>query len=506
MAQLAVKRGTVAQFLRMSDLSNAAKVGLMTIALTLALYFGYRFVSRATGTSDGYTVWAELPDVTGVSPRSRVMISGVQVGVVDKIGLSNGRARVDIRMKPEFPLYQDAAIGKRATSFIGEYFIVLAPGTEGRARIPDGGEIENLMPEVNFESLQGQIKEILTDVKDVTKSIRATVGTDTGQKKLEAILDNLAEMTEALNDTVKENRQTVKETLENVRGITASTAPELKEILANIKDVTAEIKEISAKGKEGKPAGELRRTIERVDRASASLESLLTHADRVAERVDKGQGTLGRLTKDDTLINEVETVVEGVGDFVGGLQRMQTIVGLRADYNFLANTVKSYVSLRLQPSEDKYYLIELVNDPRGKVSIEQVDVDTTNPNDPPHYREVRTTTTNALRFTFQFAKRMGPLTGRFGVRESTGGIGLDVHLLDDRLELSQDLFGFGEQVTPRWRVALGYEFVRSLWLLGGIDNILSEDRRDYFFGMMLRFNDQDLKSVLPFAPNLTSAR
>src|SRR5438067_4810415 len=98
----------------MSDLSNAAKVGLMTIALTVALYLGYRFVSRETGTSGGYRVWAYLPDVTGVAPRSRVMISGVQVGVVEKIGLQEGKARVDVLMKPEFALYEDAAIGKRA--------------------------------------------------------------------------------------------------------------------------------------------------------------------------------------------------------------------------------------------------------------------------------------------------------------------------------------------------------------------------------------------------------
>ena len=488
----------------MSDLSNAAKVGLMTIALTLALVFGYRYVSRATGTSEGYSVWANLPDVTGVSPRSRVMISGVQVGVVDRIGLVDGQARVDIRMKPEFPLFQGATVGKRATSFIGEYFIVLTPGTEGTPRIAEGGQITHLMEDVNFDTLQTQMRDILVDVKDVTRALRATVGSDQGQKKLESILANLADLTESLNGTVKENRQTVRETLDSARAITAATAPELKEILANVKQVTAEIRDLTTKGDGAQPTGKLRQTIDRVDRASSSLESLLGHADSVAARIDEGKGTVGRLTKDETLINEVEQVVEGVGDFVQGVKRTQTIVGLRGDYNFLANTVKSYVSLRLQPSEDKYYLVELVNDPRGKVGIEQIDVDTTNPNDPPHYREIRTTTTNAFRFTFQFAKRLGPVTGRFGVRESTGGIGVDLHLLDDRLELSQDLFGFGEQVTPRWRLALSYEFVRSLWLLGGVDNVLSNERRDYFFGMTLRFNDADLKSVLPFMPGLGS--
>jgi phospholipid/cholesterol/gamma-HCH transport system substrate-binding protein len=40
-----------------------------------------------------------------------------------------------------------------------------------------------------------------------------------------------------------------------------------------------------------------------------------------------------------------------------------------------------------------------------------------------------------------------------------------------------------------------------LWLLGGVDDIMSLDRREYFVGMQLRFDDEDLKSVLPFAPS-----
>ncbi len=102
-----------------------------------------------------------------------------------------------------------------------------------------------------------------------------------------------------------------------------------------------------------------------------------------------------------------------------------------------------------------------------------------------------------------FAKRLGPFTGRFGIKESTGGIGLDTHLLRNRFEIQQDLFGFGEQLTPRWRVALSYEFVRSLWMLGGVDDIFNPDRRDYFIGLQLRFNDEDIKSILPFAGGLS---
>ena len=141
------------------------------------------------------------------------------------------------------------------------------------------------------------------------------------------------------------------------------------------------------------------------------------------------------------------------------------------------------------------------NDPRGLTRIEQVNVSTTNPNEPNQYQEIRSVTSNALRFSLQFAQRFGPFVGRFGLKESTGGVGLDVLLLDDAFEIRQDLFGFGEVVRPRWRVSLGYAFLNRLWLLGGVDDIMSLDRREYFVGMQLRFDDEDLKSVLPFAPS-----
>lgn len=484
----------------MNSISRAAKVGLMAVALIAAVVIGYRFISRSTGTDGGYDVYAYMPDMTGVAPHSRVMISGIQVGVVKRIWLEDGKARVDIRMRPDITLYEDAAIGKRASSLIGEQYIILTPGTELTPKLKDGDQIRNYIEEPDIQSLQNQVSDILKDVKTVTESLKNTVGSNQGQEQIAAILKNLAEVTEQLNATVKENREAVKGTLANVQAITGDARPQVAAILDNVKVVTEDVRSLLKKGDDlgGKP-GEIRTTLERIDRASSSLESALGHADNIAARIDRGEGTVGRLTKDETLINEVESVVTDVGDLVGGIGRVQTVVGLRTDYNFLANTVKSYVELRLQPATDKYYLIQLVNDPRGRTSFEQTTIDTTNPNEPPSYRETRVTTTNDFRLSFQFAKRLGPLTGRFGIMESTGGLGLDLHLIDDRFELKQDLFGFGEQLTPRWRVTIGYEFINMLWLLGGVDDIITGDRRDYFVGLQLRFNDQDLKSILPFA-------
>jgi phospholipid/cholesterol/gamma-HCH transport system substrate-binding protein len=478
------------------------KVGVFAIVTVAAGLLIFRFVNKSGGSGDGYVVYALTRDASGIAKHSQVRIAGIPVGSIEGVRLEGDRARIDIRMNPDVPLYQDATATKVASSLLGEYYLGLSAGTEGRTKLKDGDRIMVVIEATSTDQLFRELGDIARDVKQVTRALAESVGTDQGKQDIKATLSNLAQVTEALNQTVRENRQSIRNILVTVENITQKSGPEVERILENVRVSTQEIRELMAKSENGeaKP-GEVRQIIDKVNRASDSLENALKNIDNVSGRLERGEGTLGRLTKDEKLINEVEGVAENVGDFVGGLSRLQTIVALRTDYQFLASGVKAYVELRLQPSEDKYYLVEIINDPHGLTRYEQVDVDSTNPNDPPHYREIRQVTTNSMRFSLQFAQSFGPFTGRWGIKESTGGVGLDVLLFEKRFELKQDLFGFGEVVLPRWRVSLGYEFVNRLWLIGGVDQILSDTSRDYFVGAQLKFNDEDLKTILPFAPS-----
>ena len=464
--------------------------------------FIYQYVTKSGETNGGYVVFTRMKDASGLAKLSQVRIAGIPVGSIKSVKLDHDQARIDIVINKDVPLYDDASAAKVASSLLGEFQLKITPGTEGRRKLVDGDEIRVVTEAQTPDDLMRQMSDIAKDVKEVSKALAASVGSDQGKADIQSTLRNLAQVTEALNQTVRENREAIHEIVLNTEKISTTSAPEIQAILENVRETTKEVRElVSKEPANGKPgdAGEVRKIVERVDRASQNLESALKNVDDVTARLNRGEGTLGRLTKDEKLINEVEGTVENIGDFVGGISRLQTIVSLRTDYQFLASTVKSYVEIRLQPKEDKYYLIEIVNDPKGLTRFEQTDVDTTNPNDPPHYREVRTVTTNSLRFSLQFAQSFGPFTGRFGIKESTGGLGLDTSLFDGRFELRQDLYGFGEVVLPRWRISLGYQFINRLWLLGGVEDILSNSRRDYFVGGMLRFNDEDLKTILPFA-------
>lgn len=493
-----------------TKLTQAAKVGVFLVASAGGVYAVSRTISKNVGEGKGYVVHTHLKDASGLANHSRVTMAGIPVATIEAIQLEGGMARIDLRVRGDLPLYENATVGKKSASLLGEFVLVLTPGTEDHARLKDGAEIAAIPEPATTDQILNDVARIADRIKVVAEQLAKAIGSDQGERNMESILQNLADATDALNHTIRENRELIHDTLLHVDNITKNSEPEVAKILENVRTVTNDVKLLMAQTGDGRNGtgqpGELRDTIGHINRASKNLESALSHIDSAAGRLDRGEGTLGRLSKDEALINEVQGVAEGVNDYVERLGQVQTVVGLRSDYNFLANTIKSYFELRLQPREDKYYLVELINDPRGKTSFTQQDVATTNPNDPANYRTVTITTTDAFRFSLQFARRLGPFTGRFGIKESTGGIGVDTHLLSNRFEITQDLFGFGEDIKPRYRVYLSYQFIRNLWLMGGVDHVFFANRRDYFLGLQLRFTDQDLKAILPFAGGATSVR
>jgi len=479
---------------------QAAKVGLM-VAIGLVVTYGvYQYVEeRATG-DDGYRVYALFDDVQGLIPKSRVLIAGLAVGRIENIGLDGSQARVDISVRADVALYDDAQVAMRATSLLGESVLVIAPGGSGE-RVREGGRIAVAEDSGGLGGMMRNMEAISGSLRAVSAQLERSFGTDEGGARLESALRNLSESLAAVNRTIHVNEEFINSAIRNVSDTTVQAGPRIVRILENVEVATQDVRRIIANNRDGLDSalGNVDGTVDSIRRASEQLETVLSEVHQVTARTAEGEGTLGRLTSDEHLIDEIEGVVEGIDDIVGGYARLQTIVELRSEYNLLANTFKSYLTLRMQPREDRYYLIQLVDDPRGSPQISQTTVRTTPPREgePPFYQETRITRSNNFRFSFMFAKRIHFATFRFGVLENTGGLGVDLHLFDDDLEINLDAFGIGQQSYPRLRARMAYQFVERMWVLAGVDDALN-DGRDCFLGGMLRFNDEDLKALLPF--------
>src|SRR6201999_3451750 len=82
---------------------------------------------------------------------------------------------------------------------------------------------------------------------------------------------------------------------------------------------------------------------------------------------------------------------------------------------------------------------------------------------------------DSIRFTFQFAKRFDWLTLRYGIKESTGGVGADADIpfLGRDLKFQADIFDATWDKYPRVKLAIAYEMFRHLYILGGVDELLN---------------------------------
>jgi len=482
------------------------RVGLLTLGGLAAFAFLFGNVREGIGDGDGYTVYAVFDDVSGLLAKSRVQVAGINVGQIESIRLEGERARVTMRVS--VPLYQDAAVLKKQASMLGDYYLALVPGSRPPV-LKDGDPIPNVIADAGVGAIFNELQAITEDIRAVTGSIRSVVGNEDGERMLRSVAENLAETTQAIRDSIARNEAAVDRSMSNIERITSDltriTGPggrRVNQILAETQQIVHQINELvgERKGDVGESVTEFRQAVQRLNENMDDLQATMAHVRSISRKVDEGQGTLGQLVNDGELHREVTGLVTDAGDFVSSVTGLQTIVGLRSEYSLLGNSMKHYVSLRLQPKADKYYLLEVIDDPRGLTSVTQRTRRSSDPGASPVVQEEVVETTDSLKVSLQLAKRYHFLTGRFGIIEGSGGVGGDVSLLDDNLEFRMDLFDFGLDLNPRLKLMASYQFFSHLYLAAGVDDALNGLGRDYFIGGAIRFTDEDLKALLTVAP------
>jgi phospholipid/cholesterol/gamma-HCH transport system substrate-binding protein len=458
----------------MRETWNAARVGLMVVLGLIVTFAVYRYVDERSSTDSGYGVYAYFDDVQGLVAKSRVLVAGIPVGHISSIRLEGDRARVDLRIEGSIILYEDARVTMRSLSLLGERALVIRPGTPSLPEIPDGGQI--------LAADMVTVNDIAQSVKKITAQMERAFGTEEAGDRMQSALRNLSDA------------------LENIKQVTDEAGPRIVHIMENVELATNDLSEIihKRKGDIDRGVAEVDDTIASIHRAAEQLNAVLEDVKEVTGRTARGEGTIGRLTQDEALIDEVEGVAEGLNNFVGGLNRLRTIVELRSEYYALSNAFKTYFSIYLKPREGRYFLVQVIDDPRGSISVSETIVRQSPPPlfYPNEYKRTEISRTNRLKFSAQFGKSISFATFRFGIIESTGGLGMDIKVIKDRLEINTDIFEFGRRVWPRMRIRAGFEIIRRFWLLAGVDDLINGGR-DYFFGLQLRFDDEDLKPLIP---------
>jgi phospholipid/cholesterol/gamma-HCH transport system substrate-binding protein len=234
------------------------------------------------------------------------------------------------------------------------------------------------------------------------------------------------------------------------------------------------------------------------------VDNILKNVDEVAAKINKGEGTIGKLINDDTTVEELNHAIKGVNSFIDSGTKMQ----LSLDYHsevMSGPLTKSYIGVNIQPGPDRYYSLALVDDPKG--SYERIDTSQAVNGGSASTTVTQNVYKNKFKFSAQFAKTFYDLTIRAGVIESSGGVGVDYTLLGKKLKLTSEVFGFGRQEGAYLRAFARYKFYSVFYAAAGGDDILNTKGNPLtgtgasgFIGAGLDFNNDDLKLLLTKVP------
>lgn len=482
----------VGKGVRMAKLSTEAKVGLLVAVGSAVLLYMTLIVGKYEfGGSKGYFLSAVFDSVSGLDEKAAVRMAGVKIGTVENVELIDSHARVMMRIDQNVRIRRGSEAAIKTEGLLGDKYVEILPpsgGSSGGSPVsaaPGGGSKEQsktLQPgetiqvtvsPSDVDKLIGQLSAISDDIKQVTASLRQVFGTERGVRSMEDILADL------------------RKTTANIQEFSYTLRSDGSELVMRMNELAASLNGVVGENREN-----LKVTMENVREASRNAELALASIESAARKIDRGEGTLGKLVTDDSMYNSIDSAAKGLSNYVSRVERMQTIVGFRTQYMF--PDAQNYFSLELKPQVDQYYLFELTYDPFGK--FKRTETTTT----PPGGTVVTETYEDKLKFSIEFVKRWGNLAARLGIIESAGGIGADYYAFNDKIKFSLDAWNFNSEEPDNERThvkaTLNYSINNLLFVNAGYDNFLNKDRATGFVGAGLRFNDENLKYLLGSVP------
>jgi phospholipid/cholesterol/gamma-HCH transport system substrate-binding protein len=509
-------------------MSSAAKVGaFMLLILGILGFFILKIEDvKVSRTGNHKKVTAVFDSVAGLDNKSAVRVAGVRVGKVTKIDLrDDGKAEVEMEIDKDVQLHANAKAHVANLGLLGEKYIELEPGSPNQPIIGEqkkGVMLPGTQP-ATIDQVTDQISAIATDVKAITESLRASIGTPNGQAQLQDIVANVDNITKQVRDLIAANRMNVDATMANAQAITAQLKTQIPRLADSIERVAN-----SMSGTVNENRADVHKTIENLKTLSADLRTTSDNLGAITTQMRSGQGTVGKLLYSDETGNRLNTAlasVEGgvneLKNTLGRIGKLQLDLGMNADYyaglpqrregvENLGGSSRSAVWLRLTPNpteNNRFYNVELADTPLGHQKEKLFETTTLNP-----VTGVPTTTiTKETQFdqgfvvSAQAGWHLGAFDARVGLIDSTGGGGVDWRF-NPRIRLTGEAFDFSQRYDKNPHLRLFGEYTLReakprtpmLFIRSGVDNPFNSTA--FIFGGGIRWRDDDLKYLLGSVP------
>ena len=300
-------------------MKRETKIGLLAIVTLVVIFFGYRFLKGAGVFDSQNTFNVVYRDVAGLGTGDAVTINGYRVGLVTGVVLNPEDVRsliVSIGVDEDLPIPKNTAALIQSDGILGGKFISLEfdRACDG-ADCAVSGDYLQATEQTIIEGLLGDPAELApyfdalkSNVGPVVDSITSrtdTNGIGRTLRNFERTSANLAALTNKIDRLLARSDANVNATLASVAAITQNLEANnarIGSILANVDSTTQALART-----------DLQATLTGVDAALVDLRKTLNSSsgaienlNAVTAKLDRGEGSLGKLLNDDGLYDQLE--------------------------------------------------------------------------------------------------------------------------------------------------------------------------------------------------------
>jgi phospholipid/cholesterol/gamma-HCH transport system substrate-binding protein len=490
----------------MRGLSTELKVGLFAVlVVTIMTFMTFKVGGLDWVKEEGNIYYVYFKNIAGLNEKTKLKIAGVDAGLIEKIELHEGVAKMTVRVQKEVRMFSDASASIKATGLLGDKYLEIKPGSKEPA-LKNGDTIQDVLEIVDIDDMVRKLSKVSENISTLAIALNEALGTEDAKRSLRETVSNLSNITANLNETIVVNDEKMRNVLDNIKTLTASLNELVDKNKEPITDTVGNLREFSAKLKTDGPEliANLNKTTrelkEMVEETKPSIKNTVESLDKITKKIDQGEGTLGKLVKDERLYENINKAAEGVEKTFGAIDRFKTFITFQAEYLNKIEDGKGYFYLTLQPRRDRYYILGVVGDPLGTVKT----TETVTNVDGITIRKKEEKTKQEIEFTAQYAMRYKDVALRLGLTENTFGAGGDYFFHNDRGRVTVDAWDFSNDEehskNPHIKAGVDYFIFKNVFVSAGIDNILNSRWRGGYAGLGLRLEDEDLKYILGTIP------
>ena len=455
---------------------NEFKVGLLAIATIVAVaLMSLKITSNQSGFGQYVTYRTIIKDASGIFPKTPIKVAGISAGRIVSIELQQNTALITFEILKQIQVTKNSKLRIKSVGFLGDKYLEIYIGDS--TELLKKYDFIDSEEAAGIETLIKDTSEVLADVKQIVRSLKDSFAPQGEQPPLKVILADLKELV-----------ANTKEVTASLKRMSTNNEEKINTLISNLQNFSEDLAYQMDKNNADSAMSDIKEVLANTKKLTGDIQGIV--AD-----IKKGKGTVGKMLVEDEIADQVKETLSSVQKIVGKADAIRTELSVFSGVNS-TNGGETDAALKIFPSPERFYQLGVSS---AAVGPNKETTTVTTINGGTATTENKTITDkNTVRFNAQIGRRINDLELRGGLIESTGGIGADYRFQSIATKFSVDAFDYKKDAGANVRFGLETQLWNVFYGKASLNDSFTKKNRSSTVAAGLRFNDEDLKSLLGF--------